>query len=307
MDVSGRSVDMGMAEQGLHHRKIDAHLGQRGPERVPQGVRVTANYPDQTAVITEDRAQPGRSQRLTTVLPLGHEKQLCTARFEPLGQQINLDDGSHVRVERHPPLPLSFTEHLQPPAADVDVGDVQGQHLGRTQPATRNPQPATRNRASSPRSPVPPSVKTGQQLGRVRLGQRLGQPTWFAQSKRGTVLWPPDRMRQHSAPLTGCDSARFPALRDWGLHLRVPHRGEGEEPGDRGQPTVDRRRNVLIQSAPRQPDHVRSRPARDLGIAAGTKETKQHLRAYLGQWMPGDQKPPAERQQVIPVGTHRLG
>ncbi len=77
MDVAGSGVDVRMAEHGLHHREIDARLGQRGPERVPQGVRVTANDSGHAAVITEDRAQPGRGQRLAPVGPLGHEKQAC--------------------------------------------------------------------------------------------------------------------------------------------------------------------------------------------------------------------------------------
>ena len=43
MDVTGGGVDMGMTEQRLHHREIDPGLGQRGPERVSQGMGMPAD------------------------------------------------------------------------------------------------------------------------------------------------------------------------------------------------------------------------------------------------------------------------
>jgi hypothetical protein len=41
MDIPGGGIDMGVAEQSLHHREIDPGLGQSGPERVPQRVRMS--------------------------------------------------------------------------------------------------------------------------------------------------------------------------------------------------------------------------------------------------------------------------
>ena len=71
MDIAGGGVDVGVAEQRLHHRKINTGLGQRGAERVPQRVRMPADDPGQLTVVAEDRAQPGRGQRLTPVRALG--------------------------------------------------------------------------------------------------------------------------------------------------------------------------------------------------------------------------------------------
>ena len=45
MDIPGGGVDVGMAEQRLHHREVDPGLGQRGAEGVPQRVRVPAGNP----------------------------------------------------------------------------------------------------------------------------------------------------------------------------------------------------------------------------------------------------------------------
>ena len=45
MDVAGGGVDVGVTEQRLHHRQIHSGLGQCGPERVPQRVRVPAVMP----------------------------------------------------------------------------------------------------------------------------------------------------------------------------------------------------------------------------------------------------------------------
>ena len=39
VDVPGCGVDVGMAEQRLHHSQVHAGLGQRRPERVPKRVR----------------------------------------------------------------------------------------------------------------------------------------------------------------------------------------------------------------------------------------------------------------------------
>ena len=126
MDVAGGGVDVGMAEQGLHHRKIDTGLGQRGAERVPQRVRMPADDPGQVTVVAEDRAQPGRRQRLTPVRSLGHQEQPTTGRFGSLGQQIHLDDRRDVGIERDAAFPLPLAEHAEPAATDVDIGRRRG-------------------------------------------------------------------------------------------------------------------------------------------------------------------------------------
>ena len=67
MDVAGGRVDMSVTEQRLHHREIHPRLGQRGPESVPQRVRMPTDDPGEPTVIAEDRAQPRSGKRLAAV------------------------------------------------------------------------------------------------------------------------------------------------------------------------------------------------------------------------------------------------
>ena len=70
MEVAGGGVDVGVAEQRLHHREVDAGLGERGPERVTERVRVTGGDAGLVAVIAEDGAKPRRRERLAAPLAL---------------------------------------------------------------------------------------------------------------------------------------------------------------------------------------------------------------------------------------------
>ena len=42
MNVASSGIDVGVAEQGLHHRQVDAGFGQHGAEGVPQRVWMSA-------------------------------------------------------------------------------------------------------------------------------------------------------------------------------------------------------------------------------------------------------------------------
>jgi hypothetical protein len=95
-------------------------------------------------------AQAGRGQRLAPVRALGHQKQVAAAGFGSLGQQVDLDHRGDVGVQRDPAFPLSFTDYLQPSAADVGVGHIQAKDLGGAQPAVEH-QPRDR--------PVPPRAE----------------------------------------------------------------------------------------------------------------------------------------------------
>jgi len=55
---------------------------------------------------------------------LGHQNQPAVGRFGPLGQQINLNHRGNIGIERNPPFSLTLADYLQPPAADIDLGDV---------------------------------------------------------------------------------------------------------------------------------------------------------------------------------------
>ena len=60
-----------------------------------------------------------------------------TGRFGPLGQQIHLDDRRDVRIERDPAFPLPLADHGEPAAADVDIDNIESQHLRRAETAVR--------------------------------------------------------------------------------------------------------------------------------------------------------------------------
>ncbi len=75
MDVTGGGVDVGVTEQGLHHRQVDTGFGERGAERVPQRVRVTAGHAGQFPVIAEHPPQPLQGERLATGRALGDDEQ----------------------------------------------------------------------------------------------------------------------------------------------------------------------------------------------------------------------------------------
>lgn len=149
-------------------------------------------------------------------------------------------------------------------------------------------------------------MKTGQQPGGVGLRQRPGQPAGLAEPQRRAILRPSYRVREHPGPFPGRPPAGLPSLRDRVLGLWVPHRHEREQARDRSQPPVDRCGRVLIHPAPGQGDHIWPRATREPRVPAGSQEPQQHLRGHLGQLQIHRDKPPAERQQVIPVGPHGL-
>jgi hypothetical protein len=66
---------MVVAHQSLDHRQVDPGLGQRRAERVPQRVWVSGAHAAAFAVIPEDRAQPGRRQRLSAMRAFRHDEQ----------------------------------------------------------------------------------------------------------------------------------------------------------------------------------------------------------------------------------------
>jgi hypothetical protein len=94
-----------------------------------------------------------------------------TRRVRPLGQQIGLDQPGHIDIQWHPPLLGALTGHPQPTPADIDVGDVEGQHLAGTQP-TQQHQPGHRA--------IPPRPQAAQQRGGLAPVQSSWQPPWFA-------------------------------------------------------------------------------------------------------------------------------
>ena len=143
MDVTRRRVDVRMTQQCLHHREIDTGFGERGAETVTQRVGVTARHTGEGAVITEDRTQPRRAQRLTARRALRHHEQTLGRRLGPLGKQVGLDHPSDVHIERDAPFLGALAAHPQPSSADVHVRDSKCEHLTGAQ-TTEHHQPRDR-------------------------------------------------------------------------------------------------------------------------------------------------------------------
>ena len=105
-----------VAEQRLHHRQIHPGLGQRGAERVPQRVRMPRRHTGFRPVVPENRAQPGRGQRLAPVRrpwpPRTTADWSCPAA-RPAGRS-----GS-TRQRRHPAAPAAAWHPYPSPAANA--------------------------------------------------------------------------------------------------------------------------------------------------------------------------------------------
>ena len=85
------------------------------------------------AVIPEHRAQPRRGQRLSAMSALGDDEQCISVSFGAFSQQIGLDRAGHVSVDRHRTLLAALTEHPNPAARDIHIGDPQRKYLRRPQ------------------------------------------------------------------------------------------------------------------------------------------------------------------------------
>ena len=75
VDIAGRGIDMIVAHQCLDDRQVGAGLGQRGPERMPQRVRVAVRHARPFPVIPEHGPQPLGGERASPVRSLGHDEQ----------------------------------------------------------------------------------------------------------------------------------------------------------------------------------------------------------------------------------------
>ena len=112
-------------------------------------------------------------------------------------------------------------------------------------------------------------------------------------------------MRQQPGPFTRGRRPRLPALRHRIRRVRIPHRPKREQPGDRRQSMVDRRRRVAVQRLPRHRHHVPRRAAGHLRLPARTQKVQQHNGCHRIQAHALLHQPAAQRQQVEPVRAHR--
>ncbi len=116
MDVAGGGVDVGVTEQRLHHGQINPCLSQRGPEGVPQRMRMPGRHSGARPVIAEDRPQPGRSEGLPAGRALRNHEQSAAAGLRPLSQQVGLDHSGDVDVQRDAALLGALNPASAPPA-----------------------------------------------------------------------------------------------------------------------------------------------------------------------------------------------
>ena len=290
-------VRLGVAQQGLHHGQIHTGLGQSGAEGVAQGVGMRGRDAGDLAVIAEDPPQPRRGERLPASGALGHDEQPGAGRLGALGEQVGPDHPGDVHVEGDPALGAALARHPQPTSTDVDIGDIEGQHLRRAQPAEHH----------QPRDgAVPPRAQALQQRHDFSMLERLRKPLGVADPQRRA---PPRRtrhVREHPAPLTRRRPPGLAARRHRVRRVRVAHRSEREQPRHRRQPQVDRGRRQRVGPAAVEPDHVRTAgPASHPLTAARGQEPQQHIRRDLAQIQVLVAEPAAERQQPEPIGADR--
>lgn len=127
--ITGGGVDVGVAQQCLHHRQIDTRFGERCAEGVAQCVRVSTGHTGDAAVVSEDLPQPRRRQRLTACRSFGNDEQPVTSRVGPLGEEVGLDHTGDIDIEWHPPFLVALAQNLQPAATDIDIAHIQREDL----------------------------------------------------------------------------------------------------------------------------------------------------------------------------------
>lgn len=246
-------------------------------------------------VIAKDRPQPARGQRLPAVRTLRHHEQRRSLGVRTLGQQIGLDRSRDVGVDRHRPLLVSLADHPHPAASDIDIGDPQAQHLGRTQPRQQH-QPANR--------PIPPRTEAVQQRRRLLPRQAPRQPPWFTNPQLRTGPRLPDMREQPRSFATG-PHPRRPASRHRIAGIWVAHLPEREHRRDRRQPPVDRRRRVAGVAAVADRIHVSARTPRRCRFTTRGQKTQQHIDFHPRQLNILRVEPASEREQVKRIGTTR--
>lgn len=83
----------------------------RGPEGVPECVRVAAGNTSRRPVIAKNRAQARRGQWLAAVRPFGHDEQLGSLGLRAFGQEVGLDDAGYVHIKWNTALFGAFAAH----------------------------------------------------------------------------------------------------------------------------------------------------------------------------------------------------
>ena len=267
---------MDVPEQRLDDREVHSGLGQRGPERVPQRMRVGGRNPRLGAVVTEDRAQPGRGQRLTPVAALGDHEQHRRVGDGPFDQQIRLHPADYVSIDRRLSFPTAFAGHPRPALGDVHIGHSKTQYLARAQPGEQH-QPGDRS--------IPPRPQAGQERGYLDAIESAGQSSWLPHPQRRPGLRT-GQVPQQPLLLRSGGSAGGRAFRHWVGRRRVPHRPEREQPADRRQPSVGRGWRQPVAATAGQESQQR----------VGVHRLESHV--VLGQ-------PAGERQQVERVRAPR--
>jgi hypothetical protein len=287
-----------MTEQCLHHGEIDAGLGQGGRSRTCAAARAGARPRSRRARGGNGRSSAARQRSAAGPGSVpwrpGTACRCPTRAARPAGRP-----GS-PRQRRRPTGPAVTGFPCRSPSAT-------GRRYQRRRRPCRAPQPsAIRNRASALRSLGPARCGSSPATQPPPAATAPSAGTWVPAAAAMTGSSDGGPYAPHSRALAADPPAGLPALRDRAHGLRVAHRREREQPRDRREPAIDRRRRLLIHPAPRQQDDVRARTARQPGLTAGPQEPQQRLRRHPGKQQVLGSQPPAERQKVIAIGTHRL-
>lgn len=114
-DILGRKVyvphggaDLRVTQQGPQRRQRDARPDHVRGEGVAEAVRIGGRHPALAPVMSEQRAEAGRAQRLATLPALEHHEERRRVRQRPLHAEVGLEQMECLRGKRQDAVPIPF-------------------------------------------------------------------------------------------------------------------------------------------------------------------------------------------------------
>ena len=111
---------------------------------------------------------------------LGHHEELAFVGGGSLCEQVGLHKPSHVGIKRDSALLVAFADHPDPTSSDVDISDIETEHLGTAQ---------TRKEHQSGHGSVPVRAQTGQQSLSLIAVKAPREPSRLAHTELGARPW----------------------------------------------------------------------------------------------------------------------
>ena len=205
--------------------------------------------------------------------PFAHDEQPGRVGERAFGEQVGLDRAGDVGVHRDPALLVALTDHPHPAAADVHIADIDAEDLGRAEPGLQH-EPGD--------GPVPVGAQAAQQRAHLGAVEPAGQPPRLPHPQPRPRLGG-GNVPEQSGPLAAGGHPRLAPPRHRVARVGITQLPEGEQPGDRRQPPVHRRRRITGVAAVADRVHVGTRTARQFRGAARGEEPQQLIDGYLLQ------------------------